>query len=595
MSVHHEVDNIIDTQEEAISVTEPNNILELAVQEAKNLFAATGESLNVICAAVEGASDREELVKALGRLNRIMHIFLEVTPVDAEARTVLDAVSSLQSSTRFQEVLRSQGNLTEAIRAYKTLVAKDLAVGIQRKKKFLRISEAQDCELLDTLLPKQEAPVCDLPVEATSLLGHVQESASSGKRGVSHIADEEGRIRIPKKLKSTIPALAAIGMVSGSDSTGLSGKKLLMTRERLRAGLHDPRGLLNLVGSSTDALERTKKLELLKSAGFCFDGKNKNASFSEKFNAATWRLDLGLGGHVYGDTILFGKKVLSNPGALTPKNVTDIENNIIDGKTTWKHQNEYVKMMIAGSLNQAKRILGKYDKILFGPSPEEQVENAHKTVRELLVSREGKTFQKEVGRDDPEVVARGDKFIKKIIAAIPPIIPVALRNKSLDGAYLRTALHFLGAAELMFSRYETDVRRQANPAGVVGLCNAMHLHFEQCAIGNKDLLPLEDFIKEMTSQYQTSLGLGLGFPNDTTLRKGRRKDYFGRGRTVTRARHFMGQALGRGQQGVLGAASGATGRGSGLLHTSPRGRNVCFGYQAGTCGRGSTCRFLHIN
>ena len=43
MSVHHEVDNIIDTQEEAISVTEPNNILELAVQEAKNLFAATGE------------------------------------------------------------------------------------------------------------------------------------------------------------------------------------------------------------------------------------------------------------------------------------------------------------------------------------------------------------------------------------------------------------------------------------------------------------------------------------------------------------------------------------------------------------------------
>ena len=159
-------------------------------------------------------------------------------------------------------------------------------------------------------------------------------------------------------------------------------------------------------------------------------------------------------------------------------------------------------MMIAGFLNQAKRILSKYDKILFGSSPEEQVENTHKTVRELLVSQEGKTFQEEVDQDDPEVVARGDTFIKKVIAAIPPIIPVALRNKSLDGAYLRTALHFLGAAELMFSRYETDVRSQANPAGVVGLCNAMHLHFEQCAIGNKELLPLEDFIKEMASQYQ---------------------------------------------------------------------------------------------
>ena len=94
-------------------------------------------------------------------------------------------------------------------------------------------------------------------------------------------------LRIPKKKRSVIPALASVGVVSGTDSTGLSGKKVLMTRERLRAGLHDPKGLLNLVGSSTDALERTKKLELLKSAGFCFDGKNKNASFSEKFNAAT--------------------------------------------------------------------------------------------------------------------------------------------------------------------------------------------------------------------------------------------------------------------------------------------------------------------
>ena len=35
-----------------------------------------------------------------------------------------------------------------------------------------------------------------------------------------------------------------------------------------------------------------------------------------------------------GDTRLFGQKVLSNPGALSHKNVSDIENNIIDGKTT---------------------------------------------------------------------------------------------------------------------------------------------------------------------------------------------------------------------------------------------------------------------
>ena len=86
---------------------------------------------------------------------------------------------------------------------------------------------------------------------------------------------------MPKRKRGTIPALASVGVVADACDTGLSAKKTLMTRERLRAGLHDPKGLLNLVGSSTNALERTKKLELLKNAGFCFDQKKRNASFSE--------------------------------------------------------------------------------------------------------------------------------------------------------------------------------------------------------------------------------------------------------------------------------------------------------------------------
>ena len=287
MSIQQQVDDIMEMQQEAFNVTEAAKMLELAVQETKNIFAATGESLTKICAAVERSASRDELVKALGRLNSIMHIFLEVTATEGEARTVLDAVSSLPSSLRFQELLGSQESLAEAIKAYKTLVAKDLAVSIQRKKKFLRSTQAQDCELLDTLLPEQEASIRNIPAEAPTLLERAQGTASSGKRGISSIVVDEGMLRIPKKKRSVIPALASVGVVSGTDSTGLSGKKVLMTRERLCAGLHDPKGLLNLVGSSTDALERTKKLELLKSAGFYFDGKNKNASFSEKFNAAT--------------------------------------------------------------------------------------------------------------------------------------------------------------------------------------------------------------------------------------------------------------------------------------------------------------------
>ena len=88
-----------------------------------------------------------------------------------------------------------------------------------------------------------------------------------------------------------------------------------MTREKLRAGLHDPRGLLNITGSSTNAIERMKRLELLKSAGVDFESQ-ANSSFSEKMNAAIARLDVGLGGHSLSDSLLFGAKVLSVPRSL---------------------------------------------------------------------------------------------------------------------------------------------------------------------------------------------------------------------------------------------------------------------------------------
>ena len=195
----------------------------------------------------------------------------------------------------------------------------------------------------------------------------------------------------------------------------------------------------------------------------------------------------------------------------------------------------------------------------------------------------------------PEAVARGDLFLKRIIEAIPPIVPVALRNKSLDGGYLRTALHFLGAAELMFSRYETDIRHQANPAGVEGICNAMHSNFEQCTIINKELAPLDNFEREMASQYQTSLDFGLVFQNDTVARKGRRKSTFNRGRSYQRPGYFGGRGLSRQQQNGLMASASVAGRGGGLSRAALRSRGLCFGYQNGTCGRGMACRFLHTD
>ena len=94
-----------------------------------------------------------------------------------------------------------------------------------------------------------------------------------------------------------------------------------------------------------------------------------NSSFSEKLNAAIARLDLGLGGHSLLDSLLFGAKVLSVPRSLSTKNISDIEYNMVSGNTTWSHQNLYSKMMIAGCLNQSRRIIDKFDEILFGPAP----------------------------------------------------------------------------------------------------------------------------------------------------------------------------------------------------------------------------------
>ena len=250
--------------------------------------------------------------------------------------------------------------------------------------------------------------------------------------------------------------------------------------------------------------------------------------------------------------------------------------------------------MIAGSMNQAARIVEKYDKVLFGPAPEEQIEGAHKIIRELLVSQEAMTFNKEASCSSPEAVARCDTFVKKLIEAIPPIIPISLRNKSLDGAYLRTALHFLGAAELMFSRYETDIRREANPAGVVGLCNAMHTNFSQCALANNKLKSREVFIREMTAQYQTSLGMGFGFPNDSVARKASRKAH-GRGQAYSGSASQVRRGLNRQQHRFLEAASGTTpiGRGGLSRQAARLARGACRSFLAGNCWRGDSCKFSH--
>ena len=254
-------------------------------------------------------------------------------------------------------------------------------------------------------------------------------------------------------------------------------------------------------------------------------------------------------------------------------------------------------MMIAGCINQSKRVFEKYDEVLYGQAPESLIEDAHRAIRELLISPEGKSFLSKVDSLEEDDRTMCDSLIKRIIAAVPPIVPVTLRNKALDGSYFRTALHMLGAAELLFSQYEADVRKLANPAGVVGLCSYMHAELERCALYNDELKPLKDFMRDMTSQYQTSLGLGKSFSNDSSTRKNRNRNRYTRGQSYVRPNQFVGRGLGRGLQ--MARTSFGIGTGD-IANTdaSPlrgRGRGLCYGFQAGTCRRGNTCRFLHLS
>ena len=174
-------------------------------------------------------------------------------------------------------------------------------------------------------------------------------------------------------------------------------------------------------------------------------------------------------------------------------------------------------------MNQAKRIIEKYDEILYGPAPELLVNDAHSAIRTLLKSPECRSFVDGGTSPDEQAADAGDEFVRKIMEAVSPVLPIALRNKSLDGAYLRTALYVLGAAEIMFAQYEEDARVQANPAGAVGLCRSLHNEIERATLyGDQKLKPLREFYNEMKAQYQTSLGLGKSFAKDTSSR-GRRR------------------------------------------------------------------------
>ena len=576
------------------------SIIALARVEVSKFLEVSKTSLLTLCQNIERASTRDALAGAFRQLNSCTRIFTSVDPLGAHNELVREALIALRVSERLKTALTTTSSVSAALKQYKCSVVRDLAISMRQLEATTRVENELDEELLSQL-PEPVSPVSD--DEARLGLVEMVGRNPAGKRSLPDISS-----RKPVTKKPRFPVLASVDQITADDGIGGASKqRALMTREKLRAGLHDPKGLLDLVSTSTNALEHTKKLELLKSAGFIFNSTSRSQSAAEKLNAASVRLDVGLRGQSISDSLLFGAKVLSTPGVLSNKNINDIENNFVEGKTTWTHQKTYVKMLTAGCLNQAKRIVEKYDEVLYGPAPEFLVNGTHTAIRKLLTSTECRSFLDDTEVSGPQVADKGDLFIRKIIEAVSPIIPITLRNRSLDGSYLRTALSLLEATEILITQFDEDIRRHANPAGAVGMAQALHSEVERAILyGDQELKPLREFAREMRTQYQTSLGLGKPFPRDTVPGTSRRtrgfrnRSRFRYGRN-TGTQVFPGNQLG---STVRGFVPGGRGRdydwgipqpgGSGQAQAAPtRGRGACFNYQAGNCLRGRACRFTH--
>ena len=305
---------------------QPAEAVALTVKEVQSLLGATDDSLQTICRRIEEASTRKDVQVALQHFNRMMKVFMGMVADDTWDHLIRQAVCDMGTSQKFQTALTSAASFREAVTDYKTAVVRDLGAALQRAREQADMDEDLDDDLLSQFLPGSSKSQDRDDKKSPLGLG--------AKRVFSAVDQSAVFSRIPKK-RSTIPALASIKQFAGSNESGHTEKKnILITREKLRMGLHDPKGLLDLVGSTTNALERTKRMELLKTSGMTNKNQGTRKSFSVKLNEATDRLELGLGGLSVNDTLTFGAKVLSLPDYLTVKNISEVENNIVEGKTT---------------------------------------------------------------------------------------------------------------------------------------------------------------------------------------------------------------------------------------------------------------------
>ena len=202
MSAEREIDDILEEGENEPLQEEADDTIALAAQEVANLLSAMGDSLGAICADIESAVSRETCQQAFRRFNSILRIFLLTAGSDNDAR-LHEAVSSLGPSNRFQAVLEDNPVVNEAIVIYKESVPRDLAISIQHRRPAAVVSDQGDEKLFDRFLQRQP-PSEDVPQRVE------QYRVQQRKRNVADVIPDAELTVIPKKKRSSIPALNAL-------------------------------------------------------------------------------------------------------------------------------------------------------------------------------------------------------------------------------------------------------------------------------------------------------------------------------------------------------------------------------------------------
>ena len=202
------------SQEDGVNrvIKEVTETIKLARQEVGKIFQLTDDSLLDICKSMETVTTRQAIKSVFKRFNEPLGIFLNLNLGSEADRLLRESVCSLKVSERFEAIIRSAPSLAEGVENYKAMVLKTLGATMRRNQLQHKLVEEKDDALFSKLLP-EPSPPADQP-------------DPSRKRAASQVDEALQLGTIPKKKKSSIPALASLNFLTSSDDEARQSKRV---------------------------------------------------------------------------------------------------------------------------------------------------------------------------------------------------------------------------------------------------------------------------------------------------------------------------------------------------------------------------------